>query len=63
MFCLVLIAVAVDACLPEDKRASVHELLEDEQKGFGDDVLIALARILIATVVLVVGWVVHTFLL
>jgi hypothetical protein len=57
------IATAVDACVPDDKRQSVREQLGDQEQGIWDDILLAFAKILIATVALVIGWAIHTFLL
>lgn len=56
--------VALDACVPDDKKAWVLEELEAQQESIWRDVaIIPFMRILGATVTLVIGWGVHTFLL
>lgn len=55
--------VALDACVPEDKKECVSEQLEDLQKGIWSDIGWKLfSRILGATCTLGIGWAVHTFL-
>ena len=56
------LSIAIDACIPEDKRQSVNEELKQNQEGIWVDLFFTvISRVAGATFTLVLGWVVHTF--
>jgi hypothetical protein len=59
-----VLATALDACVPEDKREWVNEQLADLQSSIWTDIGFKIfGKILDTTWILVIGWVVHAFLL
>ena len=58
------LVTCLDACVPEDKKEWVREQLDDQQRGIWADIgMKVFWRIIGATFTLVIGWVIHTFLL
>jgi hypothetical protein len=58
------LAIAVDACVPEGKRAEVLEQLEDQKRSIWQEIgMMPIWRIVGASFTLLIGWAVHTFLL